>query len=545
MTRKEAFAFFALTSILLFFLFFTIYTITYNRRIKISLREEIISQAFIIRDNLLIAEAKNPREDLLDLVAQLANDDLKITLKPQPLSKNTFAIKNFPPDERKWFVITIPLNLRNFSGQLEVARPFVFKSPPYISYLLLFLLISIISAFLFFSLSGKPAKEFIFSFRGEREAWQKFIGTPEEIGEIARIAWEKEGKKDEIIERLKDKEQNLQILVSLIKDPSFILDENRRFLFANSRFLQLCRVDESSLLSRASLSLFIKDVRVEKFIDAVMQKGEIEGFEIELNGDFYSATGKVFPLEKKGIRVACVLRNITERKKWERMKQEFGAAVAYEIKTPLTAIKGLVETLRAKMRGKNRQSLSLIDMHTERLANIAEDLISLSHLEKTFPVLNLADINLKKVLKEVMSLFSHSLKRKRLQARLSLPKGDIFIKGDPYLLRQAFHSLLDNAIRYTAFAERRPAERGKIEIKLTESLSYVEVSFSDTGVGIPKEELEKIFEQSYVIDKKTGGIGLGLSIVKRIIDLHQGKIEVKSEVGKGSTFTLFLPKRIG
>jgi signal transduction histidine kinase len=97
---------------------------------------------------------------------------------------------------------------------------------------------------------------------------------------------------------------------------------------------------------------------------------------------------------------------------------------------------------------------------------------------------------------------------------------------------------MDNAVKYT--------EKGKIEIKLIRGLDYVEISFSDTGIGIPPEDLDKIFERFYVVDKsrsqKFGGSGLGLAIVKHIVNLHKGRIEVKSELEKGSTFTLFLPR---
>jgi two-component system phosphate regulon sensor histidine kinase PhoR len=236
-----------------------------------------------------------------------------------------------------------------------------------------------------------------------------------------------------------------------------------------------------------------------------------------------------------------VLNRITERKRWEEAKQELVTAIAHELKTPLTAIKGAVETLEERVRGKSRQFLSLIGAHTERLAEITNNLLTLSRLEemeKGSVPLSLTDVNLRVILKNVLNLFSFACKKKRIRTKLILPKEDLVVKGDSYFLEQAFINLMDNAVKYT--------EKGKIEIKLIRGLDYVEISFSDTGIGIPPEDLDKIFERFYVVDKsrsqKFGGSGLGLAIVKHIVNLHKGKVEVKSELGKGSTFTVFLPR---
>ncbi len=543
MSRREAFLFFTLTVVGLFFILFTTYTIIYNRQIKTSLRKELLSQAFLIGENLKIAETKIPKEDILNWARSLAKDDLKVTITRKPISEITETVTKFPGDERKWLAIKIPLTLREFSGELEVARPLLFRGPPYFPYFLLFLLFSSIFGLFFFLLSKRPIREFLFSFSQNKEAWRKFIASPEEIGEIARLALEKEEKKEELIARLKEKEQSLSSLVSSLPDPCFILDEKKSFLFANQSFFKLCSVDESSLISRASLTFFLKNPQVEKFIDLVWQKGEVSDFELELNGEFYLAIGKVFTLENKGPRLACSLRKITEKKRWEKTKQDFITAVAHEIKTPLATIKGAVESLHPKVRGRNRQFLSLINAHTERLANIASDLTTLSQLEsadKTFPFFQITDINLRLILKEVVNLFLPSRRKKRLKIKLNLPKEDLVIKGDEYLLTQAFSNLLDNAIKYT--------EKGKVEIQVVNGLDFVEIAFSDTGIGIPEEDLERIFERFYVVDKsrsrKTGGTGLGLSIVKHIITLHKGRIEVTSELGKGSTFKVFLPKTL-
>lgn len=541
MTRKEAFFFLALATSLLFLFLLLFWHFTNQRRVKVTFREEIISQALTIRDNLKIMETRLLREDIQSLLNQLNRDDLKVNLIAESIGKLEFKVKKFPNDQRQWWVVVIPLSLKNFTGQLEVARPFTFKNPSFLSYLFIFFILTGVLTFLFFYFSGKTAREFLFALRGEKEKWQRFLDAQEEIGEIARILWEKEGKSEEIIEKLKDKTENLNLLISSLKDPCFILNEKRSFLYANPSFLKLCGVDESSLLSRSAFNLFLKREKVEKFIDQVFQKGEIDNFELELDGDFYFAWGKIFSSEKRGTKVACILTKITEKKRWEKVKRELISAIGHEIKTPLAAIRGTVETLKRRLKGKDRQFLSVIDNHTERLTNITNNLLSLSHLEeieKGLIALNITEVNLKRLLKDIITLFSLAIKKKRLRVKLVLPKDDLVVKGDSYFLEQAFINLLENAVNYT--------DKGKIEIRLTRGLDYAEVAFSDTGIGIPAEDLERIFERFYVVDKsrsrKTGGSGLGLAIVKHIVNLHQGRIEVKSELGKGSTFTVFLPR---
>lgn len=541
MTRKEAFFFLTLVTSFLFSLLFLLWDFTNRQRVKTAFREEIISQALTIRDNLKIIETRLLREDIQSFISQLNRDDLKVNLMTQPITKSEFKAKKFPNDQRKWWVVAIPLSLKNFSGQLEVARPFTFQSPPFFIYLFIFFAITIIVAISLLYLSGKTSQRFIFALRGEKEAWQRFLGAKEEIGEIVRIVWEREKRSEELIEKLKDKTENFNLLISSIKDPCFILNEKRSFLYANPSFLKLCGVDEASLLSRSAFNLFLKRERVEKFIDQIFQKGEIDNFEFELDDDFYFAWGKTFSSEKRGVKVVCILTKITEKKRWEKVKQELVTAIGHEIKTPLAAIRGTVETLKQRMKGKNRQFLSIIDSHTERLTNLTNNLLSLSNLEeieKGVIALNITEVNLKRLLKDIISLFSLAIKKKGLRVKLVLPKDDLVVKGDRYFLEQAFINLLENAVNYT--------DKGKIEIRLIRGLDYAEIAFSDTGIGIPPDDLARIFERFYVVDKsrsrKTGGSGLGLAIVKHIVNLHQGKIEVKSELGKGSTFTVFLPR---
>ncbi|MCD6155495.1 MAG: PAS domain-containing sensor histidine kinase, partial [Candidatus Atribacteria bacterium] len=212
--------------------------------------------------------------------------------------------------------------------------------------------------------------------------------------------------------------------------------------------------------------------------------------------------------------------------------------VSHELRTPLTAIKGYVETLEEEIEGDSKRYLDIIKRHTERLINIVADLLLLSELEEKGLTQIKEEVNLEKVVKDVFKIFDQKAKEKGLKLNL-ICEGNPVVEGDAFKLEQMFINLIDNAIKYT--------ERGEVLVYLKQTDEEVIVKVKDTGIGIPKEHLDRIFERFYVVDKsrskKLGGTGLGLSIVKHIVLLHNGKIDVKSSPGEGTEFIITFPSR--
>jgi two-component system phosphate regulon sensor histidine kinase PhoR len=207
------------------------------------------------------------------------------------------------------------------------------------------------------------------------------------------------------------------------------------------------------------------------------------------------------------------------------------------LRTPLTAIKGFVETLEEDIDDKNRNYLSIIRRNTDRLINIVEDLLVLSQLEEKGAALHLDEIDLTKIIEQIHRIFELKLKEKNLSFTLE-SKNDIpLITADAFQLEQVFVNIIDNAVKYT--------ERGGIRVILEHRNNQVIIEIEDTGIGIPQEHLSRIFERFYVVDasrsRQLGSTGLGLSIVKHIILLHNGTLEVESTLGKGTKFSITLP----
>ena len=238
----------------------------------------------------------------------------------------------------------------------------------------------------------------------------------------------------------------------------------------------------------------------------------------------------------------AVIHDITEIRRLEIVRSDFVANVSHELKTPLTSIKGFVETLlegALEDKENNRQFLEIIQDHAQRLDNLVNDLLSLSHLESKEIALKKESFNLRQLVDGVILGFASQLKKKNIVIKNDLP-ADIFITADRNRIEQVATNLIDNAIKFNK-------EKGSIRIFADESGGKVKITVEDFGIGIPDKDIPRIFERFYRVDKarsrRLGGTGLGLSIVKHIIELHGGNSGVESIEGLGSKFWFILPKQ--
>jgi len=244
----------------------------------------------------------------------------------------------------------------------------------------------------------------------------------------------------------------------------------------------------------------------------------------------------VTPL-KGGEEIVSIFHDMTEMKDIEKIKRDFVINVSHELRTPLTAIKGYTETLRKEVdTGPAKKYLEIVERNTNRLINIVNDLLLFSSLEEK-PTLELEEIELSGFLGNVIKIFDQKLKDKRLPLAVDVKENIPTIKADAFKLEQMLVNLLDNAIKYT--------DHGEIAISASVRENRVQIQVRDTGIGIPKENIPRVFERFYVVDKsrsrKSGGTGLGLSIVKHIVLLHKGTINIESTLGSGTSVTVTLP----
>ncbi|CAM4207637.1 alkaline phosphatase [Bacillus manliponensis] len=279
--------------------------------------------------------------------------------------------------------------------------------------------------------------------------------------------------------------------------------------------------------------IFMTEVKVRKQLHLPL---EIERKHFEVYGAPIIGTNH----EWKGI--VLVFHDITELKKLEQMRKDFLANVSHELKTPITSIKGFSETLldgAMENQQFREKFLNIILKESDRMQGLIEDLLDLSKIEQQGFQLNMAPVDMKEMLEEIRVMLEKKVAAKEMT--LNVLTGErVSVIGDVARLKQVFINLINNAILYT------PAG-GAVSVELFDDADHVYVKVSDTGIGIRKEEIPRIFERFYRVDKarsrNTGGTGLGLSIVKHLVEAHEGTITVESEIGKGTTFTVTLRKQ--
>jgi signal transduction histidine kinase/DNA-binding response OmpR family regulator len=259
---------------------------------------------------------------------------------------------------------------------------------------------------------------------------------------------------------------------------------------------------------------------------------------VERDGRMLAVTAAA--MEPTGGHVWTV-RDVSERARLERLKTEFVATASHELRSPLTSIKGFVELLSTSegLDPRQREFLDIVLVSTNRLVDLVNDLLDVARVEAGRIEIHRRPIDLREIIDECAALMRPRVAEKRQTLDVDVPPGLPRALADPSRVRQILTNLLTNAHAYTP-------EGGRLAIAAHATGASVSLAVSDSGVGIPPEELENVFDRFYRGAEpdatKAPGTGLGLAIVRSLVDLHGGTIEVESAVGEGSTFTVRLPR---
>lgn len=252
----------------------------------------------------------------------------------------------------------------------------------------------------------------------------------------------------------------------------------------------------------------------------------------------------VSPMKQDDVVVGAValVEDITELRRLEQVRTDFAANVSHELKTPLTSIKGFVETLQAGAINQPEMAqkfLNIIMMEADRLTRLINDILSISKLESGDDQVTNERIRLDKMASDVVDMLSIHAKEKEITLHTSIDPDPVVIWGNPDRVEQMLINLVDNGIKYN-----KPG--GSVTVKVFDNEKNVNLLVSDTGIGIAEEHIPRLFERFYRVDKgrsrSMGGTGLGLAIVKHIVMSMNGLIEVHSKLGEGTEFLVTLPK---
>ena len=350
-----------------------------------------------------------------------------------------------------------------------------------------------------------------------------------EIKELIKNFQIMASKVRELINEINAERDGLKTIIENIKEGIVVTDKNGRIVILNPSFKT---ITSSDILTGRFFWEVLRSVEAKELFEEIKKSQKSEAKELKIGNNFFIVSCGRLP---EGF--VFVFTDITPLKQIERTKRELISNISHELKTPLTAIKGFVETLEDVVKDEDAQSfIRIMKRQTERMIKILKDILTLSKFEDSAFQLNIEKVNLKELAERTLKLFEKRMKEKGLTAEFSCEE-NITINADPELMEQMLINLIDNAINYT--------EKGRIGVSIKIFNSKVKVEVFDTGIGIPEEHIPRIFERFYVVEKsrakETGGTGLGLSIVKHIVLLHNGDIKVESKVGEGTRFIITLP----
>lgn len=378
------------------------------------------------------------------------------------------------------------------------------------------------------------------------------VQTRDEIGRLA-TAFNEMAKSLRINEEiLKSKNEELNAILSSMVSGVVALDYNYKVLFCNEQLCDILAL-EKPLVVGESIFSYYRSEKIISLTEQIKESNQLSEEEISLFPDKEERIVRVrgtalHKKERKKVGVLLVFEDITELKRVEQMKTDFVSNVTHELRTPLTSIRGFVDTLQSGAIDDpvfGRKFLNIIDIESQRLTSLIDDILTLSKIESAKESqkeggMSIGSSNemvdVKEVAREVIALLEA---KKNDNISLEL---DIAREVTPYFcnrnyLKEVILNLTDNALKYTV--------EGRVVLTVREEEENLMIRVSDTGVGISREHLPRLFERFYRVDKgrsrKQGGTGLGLSIVKHIVELYRGKISVESELGVGTTFTVRLP----
>ncbi len=397
---------------------------------------------------------------------------------------------------------------------------------------------------------SRPIEEIILGAKrfaeGERDQPLPIPDTAE-LADLARTMNQVASEIASQIHQAESRSKEIESILSSMIEGVIAVDMNEKVIRLNAGAYRIFSLDPDTSEGRP-LHELIRNTVFQSLLEKCVRTGE----KCESDIAFYTPEEQIIYTRYSPLKDAAdiqlgaliVMNNVTQLRRLESMRRDFAANVSHEIKTPLTAIKGFVETLRhtdMDDEAAAQRFLEIIEKHVNRLAAIIEDLMQLSRIERDSggEDLLLQSHPLKEIIRTAVQICSETSEYRNITIDVS---GDphITVMADRPLLEQAAVNLLDNAIKYSASGQQ-------IRIGTQVLANEVQVTISDDGPGIPKKHLPRLFERFYRVDKarsrQMGGTGLGLAIVKHIIQAHGGHISVDSEVNKGSTFTIHLPRQ--
>ena len=339
---------------------------------------------------------------------------------------------------------------------------------------------------------------------------------------------------DENYKEIARERDTINTILKNMRESLVIVDENKNLLTVNDSAREIFN-SKRDILGENIINL-IRDEEILKMADEALEGKSTEAITRIGNRDYKCYVNPVF--EDKRVRGLLILFiDETEEIRALRLREEFSSNVSHELKTPLTSISGFSELLVNNLvEDKDKEGFyKLIYNDSKRLLSLVEDIMKISGLENAGDY-DKEEVDLREIISEILKGYEGLIEEKNIKVNF---EGDGSLFENRTMIWELFSNLINNGLKYNK-------EGGRLDIKISEEEENYKVHIADTGIGIPQEDLARIFERFYRVDKsrsrRVGGTGLGLSIVKHILQNIDGKVKIYSQLGKGTTFELLLKK---
>lgn len=456
-------------------------------------------------------------------------------------------------------MISSNVSLDNKNGNISSIRISVDSSDAdklnknYVKYLFISAFIGFIVAFIiglrYMRYATDPYKELTKAMKnisngnyGEKLHFQEYS----ELGVLANSFNDMSVKLDDTIEKLQESNTKLKATLTSIVDGLIALDNNLNFILINPVAEKIFDIEGHKIMGKN-----IYDVFSEEEIFKIFQDYPIDNFTWEKELEIYEPEYKVLnvyanpiilnndPTRKLGM--VYLFQDVTKVKKLESVREDFVANVSHELKTPLTSIKGFIETLKdgaIEDKKVSHKFLNIIHVEVERLDCLVNDLLLLSEIESKNRDLVYEYFDVKEAIEDLFQFLDKIAEKKDIVLEKEIEKDIPEVYGSYNYFKQMLMNLVDNAIKYTPSG-------GKVKILAFKEGKDLTVQIKDTGIGIDKKHQDRLFERFYRVDKarsrQVGGTGLGLAIVKHIVLIFNGTLDLESAPNEGSIFTIKIP----
>lgn len=370
----------------------------------------------------------------------------------------------------------------------------------------------------------------------------------DEIAKLAESINNMAKQLQQTISRLNDRNKEMEAVLNSVENGIIAIDNNERVFIMNPYAVKLLNIEDAEVEGKHIIYV-VRNQQLDEYIRKTIKSKTFEEYEITLN----YPEERIIKINSNPIKnydrdenmgIIITFQDMTEIRKLEKLRSDFVANVSHELKTPLTSIKGFVETLKGgaiKDEKAAMHFLDIIELESERLTSLISDILILSEMENKKEKTTLEKFEIESSIDEIIEVLHSQAEKKNIEIVKNVDKGMGWLYGSQDKFKQMLINIVDNGVKYSP-------EKSKIIIHgyLEDGKKVIEVQ--DFGIGISKEHIPRLFERFYRIDKarsrNIGGTGLGLAIVKHIAISFHAEIEIESEINKGTKFIIKFPDKV-